>query len=166
MPFTNPIAIEAGQSFVVSTRNPEGGYASATGIFNEGRRVDNGWLTADSGVYTYGDGFASETSSGGAAYFVDVVFEPGPPTVRAVDGGVDYYARFRHSLPTTPDYFPVSVWFADTRTQAEIDADKRVGINTYVELTTASNLDLIADAGLYSIPSWGNQNFRWPHDDR
>jgi hypothetical protein len=65
-------------------------------------------------------------------------------SVRPVDGGPRYYARFPKSLPTDPSYFPIGVWFESVTSQADIDLDKQSGINLYMALTGNSNLPLLA----------------------
>ncbi len=66
-----------------------------------------------------------------------------PVRYRAVDGGPDYYARFSHPLPSGPNFFPIGVWFCDVLSQNEINSDKDVGLNLYVNLTGNSKLALI-----------------------
>jgi hypothetical protein len=109
-------------------------------------------------------------------YFVDVVFttetapvdsttslataesaEPSSAkpllTLRPVDGGVHYYGKFRDSLPSTPEYFPLGVWFESVTIASEAALDKAAGINLYVELTSNSDLSLIEAHGMHALPS-------------
>lgn len=79
-------------------------------------------------------------------------------TLREVDGGADYYARFDQGLPVAADFFPIAVWFASVTSRADARADASMGINTYLELTANSDVSLIDDLGLHAIPSV-------PHDD-
>jgi hypothetical protein len=73
--------------------------------------------------------------------------------VRAIDGGADYYGRFEGGLPVDDTFFPIAVWFASVTSPSDATADRRMGLNTYVELTADSSLELIADAGMHAIPS-------------
>ncbi|MET4159271.1 hypothetical protein [Agromyces sp. PvR057] len=73
--------------------------------------------------------------------------------VRPVDGGSDFYAQFDDGLPSDPGFFPVAEWFASVTSEDEVRLDRSMGINTYVELTADSSLDLIAAAGMHAIPS-------------
>ena len=79
--------------------------------------------------------------------------ESGDVTVRAVDGGADYYNGFDGGLPDDPGFFPIGVWFASVTSSSDTAADRGMGLNTYVELTANSSLELIADAGMHAIPS-------------
>ena len=77
--------------------------------------------------------------------------DPGMSSLRQVDGGTRYYARFPHSLPSDATYFPIGVWFESVLSQADIDADREVGINLYVALTRDSDLQLIERSGMRVI---------------
>ncbi|KRC62782.1 hypothetical protein ASE14_02905 [Agromyces sp. Root81] len=83
----------------------------------------------------------------------DSASESGAVTVRAVDGGADYYGHFEDGLPDDPGFFPIGVWFASVTSSSDTEADRSMGVNTYVELTANSSLELIADAGMHAIPS-------------
>ena len=74
--------------------------------------------------------------------------------LREVDGGPSYYKRFPRSLPASPSFFPVGVWFESVTSQADIDIDKRAGLNTYVALTADSNLSLLAAGGMKAIAQY------------
>jgi hypothetical protein len=73
--------------------------------------------------------------------------------LRQVDGGAGYYGKFSPSLPTAASFFPIGVWFESVVTQADIDKDKDVGLNTYVQLTDSTKMNLINSAGMYAIQS-------------
>jgi hypothetical protein len=74
-------------------------------------------------------------------------------TVREVDGGAAYYARFTNPLPTDPSFFPIGVWFASVRSAADAATDKAAGLNTYVELTADTDLSAVRAAGMHAIHS-------------
>ena len=57
-------------------------------------------------------------------------------------------AGFSNPLPTDASYFPIGVWFESVVSQADVDRDKDVGLNTYVVLTTNSNLPLLRANGM------------------
>ncbi len=75
-------------------------------------------------------------------------------SLRDIDGGVDYYEQFEQSLPSSPDYFPLGVWFESVRNTGDTAQDRSVGLNTYVELTADSDLSVARDAGMFALPSF------------
>ena len=90
--FSNPIALNANETYVVSYHS-NGHYASTSGYFTA--PVTNGPLTApagNNGVFAYGTSALFPTNSYGSAnYFVDVLFNPTPtanqPPVANADSG-------------------------------------------------------------------------------
>ncbi|UGQ39990.1 DUF4082 domain-containing protein [Rhodococcus aetherivorans] len=152
VPFDEPIPIQAHGSYVISYRASNGNYPTDPNTFDLGATVKSGWLTARDGRFTYGEGIPDQ-SGNGAAYFVDVVFEPTGPSLRSVDGGEEYYDTFENSLPTSPDYFPLAVWFARVTSPEEAAVDRTIGLNTYVELTEDSDVRVIRDSGMFALPS-------------
>jgi hypothetical protein len=72
-------------------------------------------------------------------------------SLKPVDGGPRYYARFPNSLPSDPSYFPIGVWLESVLSPADVDADQRAGLNLYVGLTSDSDLPLIARSGMKVI---------------
>jgi hypothetical protein len=76
--FANPVAVQAGQTYVVSYYAPNGHYASSPGFF--ATPLVNGDLTApagNNGLYAYGGGGGFPTGSyNQTAYFVDTLFSP------------------------------------------------------------------------------------------
>ncbi|GAA4471103.1 hypothetical protein GCM10023094_01140 [Rhodococcus olei] len=155
VPFDKPVQVKANEDYVISYNAPHGGYPTDSHTFASGRTVTSGWLTARGGAYARGSGFPNRPSAG-VNYFVDVLFRPTGPTLRPIDGGTGYYGAFRNSLPTGEDFFPIGVWFTNTQTAADVAADRAMGLNTYVELTEPSNVALIADSGMFAIPSHGD----------
>lgn len=87
--FAQPVAVKAGQTYIVSYHDPLGSYADDTGYFS--KPVTSGDLTApkNAGVYTYGVQSSRPTGTWERSnYWVDVVFVPGstippPPTTTA-----------------------------------------------------------------------------------
>lgn len=73
------------------------------------------------------------------------------PSLRDVDGGSGFYGGFTNSLPATPDYFPVGVWLESIVEPANVARDKDAGLNTYVGLTTNSDLSLLSRSGLFAL---------------
>ena len=82
---------------------------------------------------------------------------PGPSelTLEPVDGGSGYYGQYSNSLPTDPGFFPIGVWFESVMSQADINLDKDAGLNTYVVLTSPSNVPLVRSSGMHGV-LWGN----------
>ena len=152
--FDDPVPVEADRTYVVSYRASKGHYSVDFDTF-AGGEVKSGWLTALGGVFTYGSGFPDQ-SSRGMNYYVDVTFQPTGPSLRQVDGGERYFDRFKNSFPTSPDFFPLGVWFTSTTSPEEIASDRALGINTYVMLTAESSVQLIKDAGLFAMTDKSN----------
>jgi hypothetical protein len=78
---------------------------------------------------------------------------PGSLTLTPVDGGLGYYGRFAHPLPTSPDFFPIAVWGSYAHDDANIAKDKAVGINTYVWAAdpNPNYLQNIREAGMHAF---------------
>ncbi|MDG4764273.1 hypothetical protein O7632_09165 [Solwaraspora sp. WMMD406] len=74
-------------------------------------------------------------------------------TLRPVDGGPDYYDRFSPSPPTGPEFFPIAVWLESVTDPADTAKDREIGLNTYLEMTGTTNLDLVRAAGMRTITS-------------
>lgn len=74
-------------------------------------------------------------------------------TVRQVDGGPDYYGRFRNGLPAQNTFFPIGVWLESVMEPTDVAKDKAVGINTYVDLFAGSSFGLVREAGSFAISS-------------
>ncbi|UKA51857.1 hypothetical protein LFT48_10205 [Arthrobacter sp. FW305-123] len=79
------------------------------------------------------------------------------PVLRDVDGGPDYYAKFTNSLPTDPSFFPIGVWLESVLDKGNTAMDSAAGVNTYVELTGNSDVQLIKDSGMYALPTFQHQ---------
>lgn len=75
----------------------------------------------------------------------------GPAVLRAVDGGLGWYGQFASPLPTDPNFFPIGVWFESVLGTGDINVDKAVGLNTYIQLTANSNFALARTNGMYVI---------------
>ena len=71
--------------------------------------------------------------------------------LRNVDGGQDYYSQFSNSLPSTPNYFPLGVWYESVISKADVDRDKDAGLNLYLGLTANSNLSVVERNGMRAI---------------
>ncbi len=84
------------------------------------------------------------------------------------EGGPEYYGQFAGAGAwTDPNFFPVAVWGATVGTQQDVDLDKAVGINTYLELYDTPRLDLIRNAGMFALhdqtsnPHLGSETVGW-----
>ncbi|MDI3242033.1 hypothetical protein QK292_10620 [Arthrobacter sp. AL08] len=73
--------------------------------------------------------------------------------LRAVDGGAGFYGGFENPLPATPDYFPLGVWLESVLEPGDIEMDKSVGLNTYVNLTANSDTALLQPGGVHAVTS-------------
>jgi hypothetical protein len=91
----------------------------------------------------------------------------------AWEGGPSYYARFPISQGagwTNPLFFPIGVWYESVLSQADIDKDRGAGLNTYVELTSNSDLGLIRSNRMSAMPSaplrnYGGETVGWLIND-
>ena len=81
-------------------------------------------------------------------------------TLQRVDGGPRWYGRFSNPFPTAPSFFPIGVWFESVTSRADIAKDMRAGLNTYVVLTSDSNLRLIESNGMRVIAQHGEWTAR------
>jgi hypothetical protein len=147
--FDSPVSVTADRNYVISYRASDGIHASSAPPITRGNTIKSGWLTAFRSVFTTGDGIPDQP--GDANYFVDVVFESGTPTLRNVDGGARYYDSFTNSFPTSPDFFPIAVWSPRVVTSDDVSVDRSVGLNTYVQLTPDSVLNIVKDGGMLTI---------------
>ncbi|AFR29217.1 hypothetical protein [Arthrobacter sp. Rue61a] len=80
-----------------------------------------------------------------------------PIALRQVDGGQAYYAQFRAGLPAVDSFFPIGVWLESVLDKGNVSMDSDAGINTYVELTANSNVQLIRDSGMFALPSFPHE---------
>jgi hypothetical protein len=68
------------------------------------------------------------------------------------DGGPSYYGRFPGTKAwTDPNFFPIGVWFESVITPDDVATDKAAGLNTYVQLTSNSNLSYVRNGGMSVI---------------
>ncbi|VXB29715.1 conserved exported hypothetical protein [Arthrobacter sp. 9V] len=74
--------------------------------------------------------------------------------VREIDGGLGFYSRFTNGLPIEPEFFPVGVWFESALEKDYVAKDRAAGLNTYVVLTTDSDLNLVRASGMHAIPTY------------
>jgi hypothetical protein len=85
--------------------------------------------------------------------------------LRPVDGGPDYYARFSSGLPADPSFFPIAVWFESVSEPADAEKDSDAGLNTYLQLTDNTHLDVVGEAGMHAIfsvrPGAGPETAGW-----
>ncbi|GAB2760433.1 hypothetical protein GCM10027090_33870 [Sinomonas soli] len=79
--------------------------------------------------------------------------KPLQAAVRQIDGGPDFYSRFKRSLPVRADFFPIALWSASLVDSADLSKDRAAGINTYVELPDGSNPALAESVGSALVPS-------------
>jgi hypothetical protein len=95
---------------------------------------------------------------------------PKVAVLQLVDGGPDYYARFSPSLPVSPSFFPIGVWFDSVTQESDTRTDKGAGINVYVQMTDNSNMALVRQADMYAIDSnytksYGRETVGWEVPD-
>ncbi|WP_315772752.1 hypothetical protein [Rhodococcoides kroppenstedtii] len=91
---------------------------------------------------------------------------PDSVTLREIDGGADFYARFSPSLPAGDDFFPVGLWASSVVDDTRWPTYRASGITTYVEPTPDSDPSLVADAGMTVLSSRGDgTNGRFTADE-
>jgi hypothetical protein len=77
--------------------------------------------------------------------------------LKAIDGGPNFYANKGYNVTAPvlddPNFFPIAVWFESVLSQGDIDKDKDTGLNTYMELTSNSDMALIRSNGMYALTS-------------
>ena len=80
-----------------------------------------------------------------------------PSNLVPVDGGPNYYSQFSSSLPSSPSFFPVGVWFESVHSQSDVNLDKGAGLNTYEILTTDSDLNLVRSNGMHLVSGFDDR---------
>lgn len=75
---------------------------------------------------------------------------PAGVSLRTIDGGDDYFDQYPLARGLD-DVFPIGVWFESVTGPEDIAIDKANGINTYVQLTSGSDLALIRQNGMYAF---------------
>ncbi|MGY1831483.1 hypothetical protein ACI8AA_13810 [Geodermatophilus sp. SYSU D01180] len=86
------------------------------------------------------------------------------------EGGPDYWSRFPAAAAagwTDPAFFPVVAWYDGISSDAEVQYDRGVGINTYIGMDAATPYSLFADNGVFWMGSRLNETFpedgaHWP----
>ena len=68
----------------------------------------------------------------------------GPVTLRPVDGGPSYFARWSNSLPTDPGFFPISVWAETLGTPSDAAKYAELGINGFVVLWNGYSPEIVS----------------------
>ena len=167
--FTSPLQVVAGETFTVSYHTATGHYAYTPGAFS-GAQPSSPYIEAvqssdasKNGVYKYSEFLQyPEDGANGTSYWVDPTFVPYDTVNNATtdnlatipwEGGPSYYEQFAKTSGSWTDsnFFPVGVWFEAVTEQSQVDADKAFGINTYVELTSNSDLSLVERNGQNAI---------------
>ncbi|AUX48795.1 uncharacterized protein SOCE26_103360 [Sorangium cellulosum] len=171
--FAAPVAILANHVYVASYFAPNGRYAASNSYFSSTGHV-NGALYAledgesgGNGVYHYGSAELPTSTWRGSNYWVDVLFVPedAPPRGGSLnlplvpwEGGPAYYGAHPYTDAAgwdDPEFFPIGVWYEGVYSQGDIDLDRDAGINTYVELTSGSDLALIRQNGMFAVAGIG-----------
>ncbi|GIJ27069.1 hypothetical protein Vqi01_22310 [Micromonospora qiuiae] len=87
----------------------------------------------------------------------------------AWEGGPSYYASFPVANAagwTNHNFFPIGVWYESVLTQHDVDLDRTAGLNTYVMLTSNSDLSLVRRNGMFAVvdtdvPGQGAETTAW-----
>ena len=101
--FAQPVALKPG-TYVASYHTTTGYYAQQQWAFSSGATLGNSTIRATSGVYAYGTGSFPIKTWHNAAYYVDVLFQPGgrPPT-GALAPSTSASTGFSQSKPSSTD---------------------------------------------------------------
>ena len=78
------------------------------------------------------------------------------------EGGSAYWKNFRAADGAgwdDPSFFPIVIWFNGISSDAEVQYDKSVGINTYVGMWEGTNYQLFEDNDVYFIGDKLNDTF-------
>ena len=78
------------------------------------------------------------------------------------EGGPDYWSRFPNAEAagwTDPAFFPVVAWHNGISTDAEVQYDKSLGINTYIGMSEGTEFSLFEDNGVFWIGDRINDSF-------
>ncbi|XXY45995.1 DUF4082 domain-containing protein [Sorangium sp. So ce269] len=167
--FAAPIAILPDHVYVASYFAPNGHYAANNDYFSNTGHLSGALYALEdgesggNGVYRYGSAGFPTSSWRGSNYWVDVLFVPESPPAPGGslnlppvpwEGGPAYYGAHPYTDAAgwdDPAFFPIGVWFEGVYGQSDIDLDRDAGINTYVELTSSSDLALIRQNGMFAI---------------
>jgi hypothetical protein len=77
----------------------------------------------------------------------------------AWEGGPAYWGRFAQSAAwTNPSFFPIGVWFESVTQSVDTVTDQGAGLNTYVMLTSNSDMSFVRAAGMYGVTQGPNIN--------
>jgi hypothetical protein len=88
----------------------------------------------------------------------EAVATAAPVQLRAVDGGPDYFSKYPNSLPTDPSYFPIGVWLESLIEPTDAPRDRLIGVNLYVDLTSASDVTHATKEGMRALTSSPSPN--------
>jgi len=75
-------------------------------------------------------------------------------TLREVDGGPDYFARWANSFPADPGFFPIAVWAETLDDPTWIGRYRRLGVNTFSHLwngATDRAMDQVRAADMFAV---------------
>ena len=74
-------------------------------------------------------------------------------SLKPVDGGRNYYAKFSHALPTSKSYFPIGMWLRKAESRADFKAYADFGVNLFVGVENPEFNDeaLIRKAGMRTL---------------
>lgn len=79
------------------------------------------------------------------------------PSLRPVDGKGKLNFPYSSALQQE-SYFPIAIWHASVLDEGQIQKDRAVGVNTYLELTPDSDMALIRRAGIPAMASFVSQH--------
>lgn len=78
------------------------------------------------------------------------------------EGGPSYWAQFPISVAagwTSPNFFPLVIWYNSISTDNEVQFDKSYGINSYIGMDGATPYSLFADNGMFWLGGQLNAGF-------
>jgi hypothetical protein len=80
----------------------------------------------------------------------------GKPKLQPLSTSSKYYGQYSHHLPSDPSFFMLGVWDETIVDPSQITPVKAAGVNTFIGLTTDTNLGIVSRAGMHALlsPDW------------
>lgn len=85
------------------------------------------------------------------------------------EGGPSYYDKFAQAKSynfSDAGFFPLGVWFESVQADSDVAKDKAVGLNTYIEMTENTDMNVVRKNGMRAMishksPTLGSETVGW-----